>query len=112
MRPNFFLSENREGVEPATDRTGYPTLLFLDRHGGILYNNPPNSDVGKLIGIRINNIELVDPKMRNGWLVFDLDPNYLAIGKNLIGINFMNSKYNKIIRLDIEKLEIHVVYKK
>ena len=81
-------------------------------HGGILYNNPPNSDVGKLIGIRINNIELVNPKMRNGWLVFDLDPNYLAIGKNLIGINFMNSKYNKIIRLDIEKLEIHVVYKK
>lgn len=81
-------------------------------HGGILYNNPPSSHVEKLIGMRVNNIELVDPKMQNGWLVFDLDPNYLAIGKNLIGINFMNSKYNKIIRLDIEKLEIHIVYKK
>ena len=81
-------------------------------HGGILYNNPLDKSANKNIGVRINNIELKDPCMRNGWVLFNLDPTYLAVGENLVGVHLLNSKVKKNRLLEIEKLEIHVVYKK
>jgi len=79
-------------------------------HGGILYTNPPCKEVEKMIGVRVNNIELNDPYMQDGWLLFNVNPKYLAIGKNLVGVHLLNSISKKDVHLDIEKLEIHVVY--
>ena len=42
----------------------------------------------------------------------NVNPKYLAIGKNLVGVHLLKSISNKDVELDIEKLEIHVVYKK
>lgn len=81
-------------------------------HGGVLYNNPLDKSANKNIGVRINNIELKNPCMRNGWVLFNLDPTYLAVGENLVGVHLLNSKVKKNRLLEIEKLEIHVVYKK
>ena len=71
-----------------------------------------HKSANKNIGVRINNIELKDPCMRNGWVLFNLDPTYLAVGENLVGVHLLNSKVKKNRLLEIEKLEIHVVYKK
>ena len=63
-----------------------------------------------MIGVRVNNIELNDPYMQDGWLLFNVNPKYLAVGKNLVGVHLLKSISNKDVELDIEKLEIHVVY--
>ena len=81
-------------------------------HGGILYNNPFSGNLDEIIGVRLNNIKLKDPCMQDGWLLFSVNPTYLAIGKNLVGVHLLKSISNKDVELDIEKLEIHVVYKK
>ena len=79
-------------------------------HEGILYTNPPCKEVEKMIGVRVNNIELNEPYMQDGWLLFNVNPKYLAIGKNLVGVHLLKSISKKDVDLDIEKLEIHVVY--
>ena len=87
-------------------------LKIKFKNKSLLIEALTHKSANKNIGVRINNIELKDPCMRNGWLLFNVNPTYLAVGKNLVGVHLLNSKVKKDRSLEIEKLEIHVVYKK
>ena len=74
-----------------------------------LYNRPPRSDVVERIELRVNNILLPPPTVEDGWLVFDVQPAFLAHGENLVGV-WVNPPDANAERLTLEKLEIHVGY--
>ena len=106
----ILLSDGASSVKNPECRIGSVEIATIG-HKGILYNNPPRKGIEKMIGVRINNIELDTPYMQNGWLVFGVEPMNLAVGENLIGVCFRDSKSKKSLELDIEKLEINVTYK-
>ena len=75
-----------------------------------LFNRPPRSDVVERIELRVNNILLPPPTVEDGWLVFDVQPAFLAHGGNLVGV-WVNPPDANAERLTLEKLEIHVGYR-
>ena len=75
-----------------------------------LYNNPVSKDTDKHLQMRINNILSPIPRINSGWFVFDVPPKHFALGENLIGLCLTNKKSNQNIM--VEKLEIHISYKK
>ena len=72
------------------------------------------------IEVRINNILLGTPIVEEGWLVFAVQPKFLAVGENLVGVGVsgcgrgipapMRSTevWHQIL---IEKLEVHLEYR-
>ena len=85
-------------------RAGKEDQLFL-------YNSPTAKGIDLQIEIRVNNVLLNPPSVEGGWLVFQVDPNCVAIGDNLIGIRLTDRKENAIKNMMVEKLEIQVRYR-
>lgn len=54
--------------------------------GWVRYNTPPSKDIVKSLEVRLNGGLLRDPEVENGWLVFRPDPRQFTIGDNLVGI--------------------------
>ena len=75
-----------------------------------LYNNPVSKDTDKHLQMRINNILSPIPRINSGWFIFDVSPKHFALGENLIGLCLTNKKSNQNIM--VEKLEVHISYKK
>ena len=75
------------------------------------FNRPPLSDVLKRVEVRLNNILLPLPSVRDGWVVFEAQPSFFAHGENLIGI-WVDPRTKGSEQLMLEKLEIHVSYVK
>ena len=77
----------------------------------VLWNKPPAGGVEKHIEVRINNVVLAELQEQGGWLVFrDVPPRTFAVGRNLIGVCLIRRPPAERTRVQIEKLELQVVY--
>ena len=79
-------------------------------HPGHLQNTPPAKSIDAQIEVRLNNILLGKPMTENGWLVFDAEPNFFAVGDNLVGIRVTERPADSQPQISIEKLEVQVNY--
>ena len=87
-------------------------LIALFKRINHLYNSSPLEDIGKRIEVRINNLLLEEPVVKDGWLVFPgLDPNQFAVGTNLVGIRVTGRSPQAGAPLFVEKLELQVDYR-
>ena len=93
----------------ASDGDRLDSVLLATKYRD-LYNRPPRSDVVERIELRVNNVLLPPPTVEDGWLVFDVQPAFLAHGENLAGV-WVNPPEASGERLTLEKLEIHVGYR-
>ena len=95
------LDQNQTiGKAMVTDFWGVPKL----------FNSPPRKGIEEIIQVRINNSPLPQPGVKEGWLLFTPNPNQLAVGLNLIGVCLVNGGHQ--YTLTIEKVELHVKYKR
>ena len=71
---------------------------------------PPGKGIENNLRTRINGVILERPSIREGWLVYGLKPNQLALGKNVAGFKLKGREPRKQQNMTLEKLEIHVTY--
>ena len=76
---------------------------------GRLINEPAAKGIETLIRVRLNNIPLAEPTVEQGWLIFALGPELVAVGEHLIGIGVVGRADGEA-ELVVEKAEIAVKY--
>jgi hypothetical protein len=74
-------------------------------------NEPPLKGIERRIEVRVNNLKLELPRVEEGWLIFDLRPQQLAWGENLIGVRVSNHPPDHRQEIRIEKVELKVGYR-
>ena len=104
------LKETENQIQRAIIREFLIPLRPGKENETVLYNNPVSKDIDKYLQMRINNILTPLPYIDSGWLVFDVLPKHFALGENLIGLRLTNKNSKQNIM--IEKLEVHISYKK
>jgi hypothetical protein len=93
------------------DRKIQRALIRHFRKVDFLYNSPPRKNIAQRLEVRVNNILLDRPNIREGWLVYDqLSPRVFAVGNNLIGLLLKGRDPELRVPVLIEKLELHVNY--
>lgn len=93
---------------PAADR--YVGVAGARRH------NPPPSlymarGIEQVIEVRVNNVLLERGHVVEGWLLFPVKPEQLALGDNLIGVRMTERRPDSAAPISIEKLELRVDYR-
>ena len=76
-----------------------------------LYTSPPANGIEDRIEVRINNIGLGQGRVEGGWLAFDVRPEVMALGENLIGVCVTERPTGVTDPIQIEKLELDVSYR-
>ena len=79
-------------------------------HPGTLQNIPAVKGVEDQIEVRVNNILLGTPTVEGGWLVFAVQPKFLAVSDNLVGVRVTERPTEVRHQILIEKLEVHLEY--
>lgn len=77
-----------------------------------LQNIPPAKGIKDRLELRLNNALLNRPCVDEGWLIFTANPNQFAVGNNLIGLRVTERVSDASAEISIEKLEVHVNYRK
>ena len=80
-------------------------------HPDTLQNIPAAKGVEDQIEVRVNNILLGTPTVLDGWLVFAIQPKFLAVGDNLVGVQVTERPTEVRHQILIEKLEVHLEYR-
>ena len=80
-------------------------------HPDTLQNTPAAKEIEDQIDVRINNILLGTPMVEEGWLVFAVQPKFLAVGDNLVGVRVTERPADAQHQILIEKLEVHLEYR-
>ena len=96
-------------------------IAVSDEAGEALSVDERLKEIGSRVEVRLNNILLDTPHTEtvenpkvdafNNWLVFTVEPRYLAVGANLVGVRLSQQLPTIFGRTQIEKLELHVCYK-
>ena len=108
----MLLSDLAAASHPDAERIAQAVVSVGARPGGILHNEPPAQGIERLTELRINNILLEPPIIKDGWLLFrNVSPRSLAVGKNLVGVRVVEQRAVDDSRIKIEKIELHVCYK-
>jgi hypothetical protein len=68
---------------------------------------PPGKGIENNLRTRINGITLGKPSLQEGWLVYGLKPNQLALGKNAVAFKLKGRESCKQ-NITVEKLEIYI----
>ena len=88
-------------------------------HPGTLQNTPAAKGIEDQIEVRVNNICLGTARIEEGWLVFAVQPKFLAVGDNLVGVRVIGGgrgipapmrSPDAQHQILIEKLEVHLEY--
>ena len=88
------------------------TVVVADfAHATPYRNSPPASGIERLIEARINNSPLGPARVKDGWLVFAVEPRMLAVGENLVSVRVTARPPDSHEEILIEKLELHVRYR-
>ncbi len=104
------LSDSAAKVLPDSRRL--QTVVVADfAHATPYRNRPPASGIERLIEARINNSPLGPARVKDGWLVFAVEPWQLAAGDNLVGVRVTARPPDAGEEIFIEKLELHVRYR-
>ena len=81
------LLSDPEAENLADDERLQPVTVATIGHPGTLQNTPAAKGIEDQIEVRVNNIFLGTPTMvEEGWLVFTVQPKFLAVGDNLVGV--------------------------
>ena len=88
-----------------------PVTVATIGHPGTLQNTPAAKQIEDQIEVRVNNILLRTPTVLEGWLVFAVQPKFLAVGDNLVGVRVTERPAEAQHQILIEKLEIHLEYR-
>jgi len=80
-------------------------------HGHPEDNIPPFKGIEQRIEVRINNLLLPSSRIENGWLLFDVQPQQVARGDNLIGIRVASHPEEHRQEIRIEKVELAIDYR-
>ncbi|MDP7219129.1 MAG: hypothetical protein QF565_06625, partial [Arenicellales bacterium] len=70
---------------------------------------PPRKDLVDMLAVRVNNIPLTDCVAASGWFKFRPDPNFFAVGENLVGV-LVCGRNPRDPPITVEKVELHVEY--
>jgi hypothetical protein len=73
-------------------------------------NSSPAKGIERRIEARINNSPLGPARVKDGWLVFAVEPGMLAVGDNLVGMRVTSRPPGVLEEILVEKLELHVRY--
>lgn len=101
------------------DQRLQPVTVATIGHPDTLQNTPAAKEIENQIEVRVNNILLGTPTVEEGWLVFAVQPKFLAIGDNLVGVRVTGCgkgipapirSTDTQHQILIEKLEIHLEY--
>lgn len=76
-----------------------------------LWNRPVARQIADKVEVRLNNLLLDAPRIEEGWLVFSCRPSQFALGRNLVGVVFVQRTADTRARVFIEKLEVHLDYR-
>ena len=95
-----------EGLADA-ERLEQVTIATIGHRDG-LQNAPPAAGIERLLEVRLNNSLLPAPAIDAGWLVFDVTPDQLAPGDNLVGIRAAERAASARSEIQVEKLELHM----
>ena len=97
-----------------------PVTVATIGHPGTLQNTPAAKGIEDQIEVRVNNILLRTPTVEEGWLVFAIQPKFLAVGDNLVGVRVTGGgrgipapirPADAQHQMLIERLEIHLEYR-
>ena len=99
-------------AEDLPDSGRFDRVLVADfAHSTPYQNSPLAKGSERLIETRINNIPLGPAAVKEGWLIFPVDPRQLAAGDNLVGVRVTSRPPSTRGEIVIEKLELHVRYR-
>ena len=93
------------------DQRLHPVTVATIGHPGTLENIPAAAGIEDQIEVRVNNILLGVPTVEEGWLVFAVQPKFLAVGENLVGVRVIERPADAQDQILIEKLEVHLEYR-
>jgi len=93
------------------DQRLQPVTVATIGHPGTLQNTPAAKGIEDQIEVRVNNILLGTPTVEEGWLVFAVQPKFLAVGDNLVGVQVTERSVDAQHQILIEKLEVHLEYR-
>ena len=105
------LLSDPEAENLPEDQRLHPVTVATIGHPGTLQNSPAAKEIEDQIEVRVNNIFLGTPTIEEGWLVFAVQPKFLAVGNNLVGVRVTEHPVNAQHQILIEKLEIHLEYR-
>lgn len=104
------LLSDPEAENLPDDQRLQPATVATIGHPGTLQNVPAAKGIEEQIEVRINNILLGTPTVLEGWLVFAVQPKFLAVGNNLVGLRVTERSTDAQGQILIEKLEVHLEY--
>ena len=104
------LLSDLEAESLPEDRRLQPVTVATIGHPGTLQNIPAAKGIEDQIEVRVNNILLGTPAAEEGWLVFAVQPKFLAVSDNLVGIRVTERPADAQHQILIEKLEVHIEY--
>ena len=105
------LLSDPEAENLPEDRRLQPVTVATIGHPDTLQNTPAAKEIEDQIDVRINNILLGTPMVKEGWLVFAIQPKFLAAGDNLVGVRVTERPTEVRHQILIEKLEVHLEYR-
>jgi hypothetical protein len=71
---------------------------------------PPGRARGDCVEVTLNGVLLSQPRVEDAWLVFDVKPDWVAFGRNVVGIRVTGRDFAPAEELSVEKIELHVTY--
>jgi hypothetical protein len=107
---HLLLSDPEAENLPDDDRL-QPVTVATIGHPDTLQNIPAAKGIEDQIEVRVNNILLGTPMVEEGWLVFAVQPKFLAVGDNLVGVRVTERPTEVRHQILIEKLEVHIEYR-
>ena len=110
LRSGLLLSDP-EAENLSDDQRLQPVTVATIGHPDTLQNTPAAKGIEDQIEVRINNIRLGTATVEEGWLVFAVQPKFLAVGDNLVGVRVTERPANVQHQILIEKLEVHLEYR-
>ena len=105
------LLSDPEAENLSDDERFQPVTVATIGHPGTFQNTPAAKGIEDQIEVRVNNIFLGTSVVEEGWLVFAVQPKFLAVGDNLVGVRVIERAPNVQHQILIEKLEIHLEYR-
>ena len=105
------LLSDPEAENLPDDQRLQPVTVATIGHPGTLENTPAAKGIEDQIEVRVNNIRLGTPTVEEGWLVFAVQPKFLAVGDNLVGLRVTERPVDIRGQILVEKLEVHLEYR-
>ena len=103
------LSDAAAAGTPWKDRI-HPEPVTICTHSSRNCAEPPVRAIQHDLRARVNGVVLGEPALQEGWLVYDVKPVQLALGRNVVALKLQDGHRTWGDQITVEKLEIEVKY--